>query len=594
VGERQTLPDQLLYFTKVQALRLGRLIVDLGEPARRWPQQSPIARAFERIEIRSPLYVDDRVEEKSYELGKAENLRIALRRLDGVEIPAGEIFSFWRQVGRPTSRRGFVSGRMLQLGCVVPAVGGGLCQISNALYELALRSGCEIVERHPHSVRLPESPLRDATVAWNYIDLRFRPKNRLQLDLKLTGTELVAAFLYENSISGSNSLHVIPPAISEPDQYRGATVGSITCSTCQKVDCSRYESLPVAPEQTQAFLVDAFWPEFDSYLQQMRRNGDLLCAPIDGSRLKWPQYAWSTKGFGQVRTEPLEVFKRSLKLRRLSSQGASRQTELLRASARMASSMAARLPYIVGHLVVDQTMLPALWQSGALGGRTFDVLMRRLPIRLLQARLDEVSARWPQSLTAADFRVGEGMLSAEDEALNAAANIVTPHLEVAALFPNKARLLDWIVPNAAPFFLQTDGATPRILFPGPVTARKGAYVLREALQGLPLEVIWTGSELEGPDFWGDISNRRGIAEGFGIAAVIQPAFLEDRPRALLQAMASGIPVITTEASGIAQRDGVQFVRMGDVGDLRQSLKRLMNIEILSPHNEAQGTTAARQ
>jgi len=186
------------------------------------------------------------------------------------------------------------------------------------------------------------------------------------------------------------------------------------------------------------------------------------------------------------------------------------------------------------------------------------------------------------------------MLAAEDEALNAAANIVTPHLEVAALFPNKARLLDWIVPNAAPFFLQTDGATPRILFPGPVTARKGAYVLREALQGLPLEVIWTGSELEGPDFWGDISNRRGIAEGFGIAAVIQPAFLEDRPRALLQAMASGIPVITTEASGIAQRDGVQFVRMGDVGDLRQSLERLMNIEILSPHNEAQGTTAARQ
>ena len=81
--------------------------------------------------------------------------RRAAASLDGILVPAGEVFSFWRQVGRTTRRRGYVTGRMLQQGCFVPSTGGGLCQISTALYEAALDSGCEIVERHAHSRIVP-------------------------------------------------------------------------------------------------------------------------------------------------------------------------------------------------------------------------------------------------------------------------------------------------------------------------------------------------------------------------------------------------------------------------------------------------------
>ena len=35
------------------------------------------------------------------------------------------------------------------------------------------------------------------------------------------------------------------------------------------------------------------------------------------------------------------------------------------------------------HVTLTQNLLPFLWRSGVLGGRTFDVLMTRLPLALV-------------------------------------------------------------------------------------------------------------------------------------------------------------------------------------------------------------------
>src|SRR5205814_4627950 len=95
------------------------------------------------------------VKEHALTAGKIHNLRLALRAIDGVEVKPGEVFSFWKQVGRTTRRRGFVEGRELREGCLVRSVGGGLCQLSNGLYEAALDAGLEIIERHAHSRIVP-------------------------------------------------------------------------------------------------------------------------------------------------------------------------------------------------------------------------------------------------------------------------------------------------------------------------------------------------------------------------------------------------------------------------------------------------------
>lgn len=111
---------------------------------------------------------------------KCRNIALATERINGLQLQPGQWFSFWAAVGPPSKRRGFLPSRNLVNGQISEAVGGGLCQVSGALYHCALLTGLEIRERHPHSVDIYQeherfSPLgADATVVYGYKDLRFR------------------------------------------------------------------------------------------------------------------------------------------------------------------------------------------------------------------------------------------------------------------------------------------------------------------------------------------------------------------------------------------------------------------------------------
>ncbi len=143
----------------------------------------------------SELRAGDGLPARELELqeGKVRNLTLAATVLDGLEVPAGEVWSFWRQLGRATRSRGFAEGRELREGCIIPQIGGGLCQLSGAIYNAALEAGLEIVERHAHShagigslARLG----RDATVFWNYVDLRLRASQPWRLEVAVGATHL--------------------------------------------------------------------------------------------------------------------------------------------------------------------------------------------------------------------------------------------------------------------------------------------------------------------------------------------------------------------------------------------------------------------
>jgi len=147
-------------------------------------------------EARGPLVSPDYSGRAEHQAGKIVNLRRACAALDGLLLAPGAVFSFWRHVGRPTRARGYVEGRMLQGGSLSPAVGGGLCQLSTALYEAALQANLTILERHAHSRIVPGPNAarvgRDATVAWNYVDLRFAsPGQPLRLGAVVTDIDLV-------------------------------------------------------------------------------------------------------------------------------------------------------------------------------------------------------------------------------------------------------------------------------------------------------------------------------------------------------------------------------------------------------------------
>ena len=110
--------------------------------------------------------------------GKLANIRLAVARLDGVTIAPGDILSFWALIGRPTAEAGYQLGRSIRNDAVGGEIGGGLCQVSGIAYELGLRAGLTLFERHPHSHDLYTEEERftplgfDATVVWPHKDLR--------------------------------------------------------------------------------------------------------------------------------------------------------------------------------------------------------------------------------------------------------------------------------------------------------------------------------------------------------------------------------------------------------------------------------------
>ncbi|MEP6947265.1 MAG: VanW family protein, partial [Acidobacteriota bacterium] len=79
---------------------------------------------------------------------KVENLKIACPTINGILIQPKQTFSFWRQLGEATADKGYCEGMQLSRGEVVRGVGGGLCQLANLLYWMALHTPLVIAERH--------------------------------------------------------------------------------------------------------------------------------------------------------------------------------------------------------------------------------------------------------------------------------------------------------------------------------------------------------------------------------------------------------------------------------------------------------------
>lgn len=112
---------------------------------------------------------------------KADNIRLACSKLNGLVVIPGETFSFWKLVGKTSKRRGFSEGRVLVNGKLVAGVGGGLCNLANTINLLILHSPMTITEMHHHSDALAPDPdgihvpySAGTSVNYNFIDLRFR------------------------------------------------------------------------------------------------------------------------------------------------------------------------------------------------------------------------------------------------------------------------------------------------------------------------------------------------------------------------------------------------------------------------------------
>lgn len=122
---------------------------------------------------------------------KIVNLKLAAERLDGLLLKPGETLSYWRRIGKPTRRKGYVDGMVLYYGGFKAGTGGGLCQLSNLIYWITLHTPLTVTERHRHSYDVfPDAGRTQpfgsgATCAYNYLDLQIENRTSTVYQLKL-------------------------------------------------------------------------------------------------------------------------------------------------------------------------------------------------------------------------------------------------------------------------------------------------------------------------------------------------------------------------------------------------------------------------
>ncbi len=146
----------------------------------------------------TPLYRRLRNVDMWLQQNKVTNLKLAAIKINGLVLKPGETFSLWRLVGKPSKMKGFKEGMVLTNGSFCSGVGGGLCQMSNLIYWMAIHTPLTVTERwrHTHDV-FPDANRTQpfgsgATVVYNYIDLQIRndTTQNYQLTLWISDSEL--------------------------------------------------------------------------------------------------------------------------------------------------------------------------------------------------------------------------------------------------------------------------------------------------------------------------------------------------------------------------------------------------------------------
>lgn len=151
---------------------------------------------------------------------KLHNLRMAAKRMTGASVGRGEVFSFWRHLGRPTEKLGYRASRSLVGGELRQEIGGGLCQMAGLIYHLSLLGEFDILERHSHSIDIYREEERhtplglDAAVVFPRKDLIVRSRYNVWFWFRVTD-EFLKGELFSDEIVAPSQILIARRDINE-------------------------------------------------------------------------------------------------------------------------------------------------------------------------------------------------------------------------------------------------------------------------------------------------------------------------------------------------------------------------------------------
>jgi hypothetical protein len=232
-------------------------------------------------------------------------------------------------------------------------------------------------------------------------------------------------------------------------------------------------------------------------------------------------------------------------------------------------------------LVVTQDLLVPLWRAGVLSGRSYDVFVAQLPARELQARLDAAAQMIPGATGWSDFRVDASWQKDEWAALAEARARVTSHTEIHRVLQAAGlavHLVPWCMPAVQPARRARAGQPPTLAFAASALPRKGACEVAAVARRLAARVLILGTPPSQVQAWAGVNWS---APGYGshwlaqTDVVVLPAYIEHQPRAALQALAAGIPVVASPACGLGLQPGVRQAPAGNVDALEQAVRQAL-------------------
>ncbi len=126
------------------------------------------------------------------------NMQVSLEACNGSIIDPGEEWSFNECTGDSNlESNGYKPASVISEGKITEGIGGGICQSSSTIYNAAVRSDLEIVERYNHKWASAYVPTGlDATIDYPNLDLCLKNKSEFQvfLECRLVDNTLYATF----------------------------------------------------------------------------------------------------------------------------------------------------------------------------------------------------------------------------------------------------------------------------------------------------------------------------------------------------------------------------------------------------------------
>ena len=225
-------------------------------------KRRPPASRFNLVEHSSPLF--RKFNKRILDEGKIANINIAIKNLDGITIPPGKVFSFWKAVGRPTQKRGFKKGLVLSGGELKEDTGGGLCQLSNLIAYMFAATECSFIERKHHSRDVFPDTNRavpfasGATVFYNLIDLKVKNTYPFPITLHLRTSETQL----RGSISAPVQLGYSIKVEETDSAFIKADTGKIyRCNTIQRSYFEKHTNTPIQQKPLWINIAEVMYDE---------------------------------------------------------------------------------------------------------------------------------------------------------------------------------------------------------------------------------------------------------------------------------------------------------------------------------------------